>query len=127
MPEIQEAYPRRLRNGSWGMLVPTDTVELGTPVRVVTRSGRSWPAWVGAIDRRTRYGVVVEPAPDCQMCDNAAGVHHVRPPGWLPDDLVFVESHVCGRCVQGYRKALDTVGFKVWQEACNRSVDSGEE
>ncbi len=40
------ASPARLRDGSWGARVSSETVSLGDTVTITTRSGKSWTARV---------------------------------------------------------------------------------
>lgn len=40
------ASPAKLRNGSWGARVKSETVEIGDTVTITTRSGKSWDATV---------------------------------------------------------------------------------
>lgn len=43
------AFPKKLRDGSWGLLIHTETAATGDTVQVTTKSGKTWTATVGKI------------------------------------------------------------------------------
>jgi hypothetical protein len=44
-----EASPTKLKNGSWGARVKSDSVKEGDPLKVTTKSGKSWTTYVSRV------------------------------------------------------------------------------
>jgi hypothetical protein len=44
-----EASPTKLKSGAWGARVKSDSVEKGDPIKVTTKSGKSWTTYVSRV------------------------------------------------------------------------------
>ncbi len=100
------AKPAKLRNGSWGARVASETIQAGDTITITTKAGKTWDAevvkvvWHGdGVSLCTTESVSPRPEarrgpPECEVC----GYRRAH----LAHDLSGLAGYACYRCDDGF-------------------------